>query len=159
MAGEMKHIWRQLGTSPSFPLHLVYWDLKSSRIMKLQLPRVRALSPLPVQEKIRPKQEFCPSEASYPSTARSLFAKVSMPRPGISRMTPTLEVQQVWCFQKLTCAMHSWSTNVWVLRRETDTPRAQQTCSPLPPGTKQCMHSEWGPCLGFFRRGFSRGCE
>lgn len=144
MTGEMEHIWRHLGTFSSFPLHLACWDLQSSRIMKQQLPRVRSVSPLSVQENIWPQQEFCPSEESYPSTARSLSVKAGIPQPGISQTTPALELQQVWCFQKSACTVHSWSTNIRVLCRETDAPRVLQTCSP-PPARDRAVRAQRVP--------------
>lgn len=117
--------------------------------MKRWLPRVRPLSSLSVQEKIRPQQGFCPSEESCPSTARSLFVKVCVPRLGISRMTPHAIGAEVRCFQKLRCAMHSRSANVWILCSEMDAPRAQQTCSPLPRGPSSACTASVGLALGF----------
>lgn len=54
----------------------------------------------------------------------------SVPQPGISLVTPMLELQQLCCFQSLSCAMPSWSTFMWVLHSVTRAPRVQQTHSP-----------------------------
>ena len=40
--------------------------------------------------------------------------------------------------------MHSWSANVWVLRRETDAPRVQQTSSALPLGPSSARAASAG---------------
>lgn len=131
----------RLGSSPSFPLYLAYWDPKIGRIMKPRLPRLRASSPLSIQEIIRPQQESGPGEESYPSTLWSLFVKVSVPPPGIPWMTPTLEVQQAWWSQKTD----TW--NEFLQHKHVSCAERPMLpgCSKLlssPPGTKQCVRSE-----------------